>query len=210
MTISINKRIQGNYVLSATGTVTIDSNLIVTGTTTTVNSTETTISDRSITLNSGEVGSGVFGIYSGIEVDRGLLDTVALRWNEGTDIWELTKDGSAYSAIATSSDLSAFLTDVIDDISPQLGGNLDVNGKTITSASGGDVTITADGSGQLKLNKVVSMQDQGSAPSATAGYNKLYSSSTQGGGGTGLYFVNSTTTDELASRTKAIVYSLIF
>ena len=205
--MSITKRIQGNYTLAATGSVTIDANLIVTGSTTTVNTTETTISDRSITLNNGEVGAGVTGVYSGIEVDRGSLDTVALRWNEGITAWELTNDGSTYSAIQT---ISGSITAVVDDTSPQLGGNLDVNGRTITSVSGGDVTITADGSGQLKLDKVVSIQDQGSAPSATAGYNKLYSSSTQGGGGTGLYFVNSSTTDELASRTKAIVYSLIF
>ena len=208
--MSITKRIQGNYTLAATGSVTIDANLIVTGSTTTVNTSETTISDRSITLNNGEVGAGVTGVYSGIEVDRGSLDIVALRWNEGITAWELTNDGSTYSAIQTSSGSSGYIAAVVDDTSPQLGGNLDVNGRTITSVSGGDVTITADGSGQLKLDKVVSIQDQGSAPSATAGYNKLYSSSTQGGGGTGLYFVNSSTTDELASRTKAIVYSLIF
>ena len=208
--MSITKRIQGNYTLAATGSVTIDANLIVTGSTTTVNTSETTISDRSITLNNGEVGAGVTGVYSGIEVARGSLDIVALRWNEGITAWELTNDGSTYSAIQTSSGSSGYIAAVVDDTSPQLGGNLDVNGRTITSVSGGDVTITADGSGQLKLDKVVSIQDQGSAPSATAGYNKLYSSSTQGGGGTGLYFVNSSTTDELASRTKAIVYSLIF
>jgi hypothetical protein len=208
--MSTTKRITGDYTISATGNVNIDGNLIVSGTTSTVNTTETTIADRSITLNNGELGAGVTGVYSGIEVDRGSLDIVALRWNEGITAWELTNDGSSYSAIQTASGSSGYIQDVVDDTSPQLGGNLDVNGRTITSASNGDVTITADGSGQLKLDKVVSLQDQGSAPGATAGYNKLYSSSTQGGGGTGLYFVNSTTTDELASRSKSIVYSLIF
>ena len=33
------------------------------------------------------------------------------------------------------------LTDVVQDTTPQLGGNLDVNGKTITSASNGNVDI---------------------------------------------------------------------
>ena len=208
--MSITKRIQGNYTLEATGSVTIDANLIVTGTTTTVNTTETTISDRSIILNSGEVGAGVTGVYSGIEVDRGSSNDVALRWNESAGYWELTNDGSTYSALQTTSGLAGYLENVVEDTTPQLGGNLDVNGKTITSASSGDVVITADGTGQLKINKTISIQDQGSAPSATAGYNKLYSSATQGGGGTGLYYVNSTSSDELVSRTKAIVYSLIF
>lgn len=208
--MSITKRIQGNYTLAATGSVTIDANLIVTGSTTTVNTTETIISDRSITLNNGEVGAGVTGVYSGIEVDRGSEDDVSLRWNESSGYWELTNDGSTYSAIQTTSGSSGFITSVVDDTTPQLGGDLDVNGQTITSTSDGDVVITADGTGQLKIDKAVSIQDQGSAPSATAGYNKLYSSATQGGGGTGLYYVNSTTSDELVSRTKAIVYSLIF
>ena len=207
--MSITKRIQGDYTLAATGSVTIDANLIVTGTTTTVNTSETTISDRSITLNSGEVGAGVTGNYSGIEVDRGSSNDVALRWNEGAGYWELTNDGSIYSAIQTSSGSSGFITSVVDDTTPQLGGNLDVNGREITSASNGDVVITADGTGQLKINKEMSLINQPSAPSAVSGYNKLYSGA-QGGGGTGLHFVNTTASDELVSRTKAIVYSLIF
>jgi hypothetical protein len=208
--MSTTKRISGEYTIRATGNVVIESNLIVAGTTTTVNTTETTISDRSITLNSGEVAAGVTGNYSGIEVDRGTLSTVALRWSEPGGYWELTNDGSTYSAIQTTSGSAGFLANVVEDTTPQLGGSLDVNGKTITSASNGNVVITANGTGQLKLDKVVSLQDQGSTPSATTGYNKLYSSGTQGGGGTGLYYVNNTTSDELVSRTKAIVYSLIF
>ena len=43
--------------------------------------------------------------------------------------------------------------DVIDDVTPQLGGNLDVNGKVITSASNGAVEITPNGTGMLKLGK---------------------------------------------------------
>ena len=207
--MSITKRIQGNYTLAATGSVTIDANLIVTGSTTTVNTTETTISDRSITLNSGEVGTGVTGVYSGIEVDRGSANTVSLRWNEVAGYWELTNDGSTYSALQTTSGSAGYLANVVEDTTPQLGGNLDVNGKTITSASSGDVVITADGTGQLKINKEMSLINQPTTPSAVSGYNKFYSGP-QGGGGTGLHFVNTTTNDELVSRTKAIVYSLIF
>jgi hypothetical protein len=218
--MSLTKRINGRYTISSSdditlasaGNVNISGNLIVAGTTTTVNSTDTEIADKLITLNKGESGTGVQGdTFAGIEIDRGSAADVALRWNDTTDTWQATVDGSTYYDLVTTATLPPpGIFNIVEDTTPQLGGNLDVNGKTITSTAGGDVTITTDGTGQLKLNKVVSIQDQGSAPSATAGYNKLYSSSTQGGGGTGLYFVNSTTTDELASRTKAIVYSLIF
>jgi hypothetical protein len=209
--MSTIKRITGDYTIDATGNVNISGNLIVSGTTTTVNSTDTEIADRLITLNKGEAGAGVTGIYSGIEIDRGSSDNVALRWNESSDLWEVTIDGTTYYTIITSGTLPpAGISNIVEDLTPQLGGDLDVNGYAITSASNGDVVISVDGTGQLKLNKVVSIQDQVSSPASTAGYNKLYSSATQAGGGSGLYFVNTSTSDELVSKTKALAYSLIF
>ena len=38
----------------------------------------------------------------------------------------------------------------------------------------------------------------------------IYNSGTPGGGGTGLYYVNTTSSDELVSRRKAIIYGIIF
>ena len=43
------------------------------------------------------------------------------------------------------------LTDIVQDTTPQLGGNLDVNSKTITSASNGNVDIDPDGTGDILL-----------------------------------------------------------
>lgn len=208
--MSTIKRITGDYTISPTGNLIIDGNLLVTGTTTTVDTTETTISDKIITLNSGEVGSGVTGIYSGFEIDRGSLDNVGLRWNETIDKWELSTDGLSYSEILTSGVGDGYLQNVVEDTTPQLGGNLDVNGKTITSVSDGDIVLDPNGTGLLKIDASVSLQDQASAPGSSAGYNKLYSSATQGGGASGLYFVNSSNSDELASRTRALLYGLIF
>jgi hypothetical protein len=51
---------------------------------------------------------------------------------------------------------------------------------------------------------------QTSAIASTASYTGIYSTSTVGGGGTGLYFVNTNNTDELVSRRRSIVYSIIF
>jgi hypothetical protein len=49
-------------------------------------------------------------------------------------------------------------------------------------------------------------------PSPTGKINEImiYSTSTVGGGGTGLYYVNDSNTDELISRRKAIIYGIIF
>ena len=47
---------------------------------------------------------------------------------------------------------SGGLSDIVGDTSPQLGGNLDVNGNAIISASNGNIEITPNGSGKVILD----------------------------------------------------------
>ncbi len=86
-----NPTIAGNLIVSG--------NLTVSGTTTTVNTETINLADNIITLNSNETGTP--SENAGIEVERGTSTNVALRWNETTDIWEITKDGSNYYEIQT-------------------------------------------------------------------------------------------------------------
>lgn len=44
------------------------------------------------------------------------------------------------------------IAEVVEDTTPQLGGDLDVNGNSIVSASNGDIAITPDGSGKVVLD----------------------------------------------------------
>ena len=97
---------------------------------------------------------------------------------------------------------------MVDDTSPQLGGNLDVNGYSIVSVSNGDIVISPNGSGITQISGGIKLGN-GSAPSATASYTKLYAA-TPGTGGTGLFFVNTAASDELVSTAKAVVYGIIF
>ena len=84
------------------GALTVGGNLTVNGTTTSVNSTVVNIKDEMITLNFGEAGTGVTPSTrrAGIQVDRGTSADVSIQWNEQTDQWELTNDGTNYSPIA--------------------------------------------------------------------------------------------------------------
>jgi hypothetical protein len=75
-------------------------NLVVSGTTTTVNSTVVDIADNALNLNSNASGAPSLDAY--LNVVRGTSATVAVRWNESNDQWELTNDGTTYSAIVTS------------------------------------------------------------------------------------------------------------
>lgn len=110
------KKTSGNYVIQTprsnngsnitldTDGVIITGNLNVLGNVTTINTTDTNILDRIITLNAGEVGNGVTGggNVSGIAIDRGGFANVDLRWNENYQKWEFTNDGTAYSNIGAS------------------------------------------------------------------------------------------------------------
>jgi len=73
-----------------------------------------------------------------------ILDGLKYPQTDGQAGWFLKTDGAGQLSFAT--------TDVLGDTSPQLGGNLDVNGYSIVSALDGDITITAVGSGNIVLD----------------------------------------------------------
>lgn len=211
--MSANKRITGDYNIETvsgnvgiTSDVVITGNLTVTGTSTEIVSTDTAITDRVITLNDGEVGAGVTGVTSGIEIDRGSSTNARLVYDESVDTWKLDNGSGALVAIATSAGGGVGITEVVEDTTPQLGGDLDVNGHNIGEASS-DVTILAD---EVNLDAdAVRILNNPGTPSSESGYNKLYSA-TPSSGGSGLFFTNDSTSDELVSKSKAIVYGIIF
>ena len=53
------------------------------------------------------------------------------------------------------------LNDVVDDTTPQLGGNLDVNGQSIVSVSAGDISITPDTTGNVIIDGLKHPQADG-------------------------------------------------
>ena len=194
------KRISGNYTIDPTGTfsvlanTTITGDLTVTGTQTTISSTDLAIKDRMIVLNQGETGAGITGTYAGIEVERGSATNVVLRFNETTDTWQFTNNGSTYG----------------DILSTTLTGDLDTNGYNLTSGtSNQDINLIPNGTGRVGIEGALKLNDQGSAPASATGATLLYAG-TAGGGGSGVFFVDGSTSDELVSKSKAIVYGLIF
>ena len=86
--------------LTVAGDTIITGDLTVSGTTTTINTSELNIGDNIITLNSDETGTP--SQNAGIEVERGTATNVAIRWNETSDAWEFTNDGTTYVAFGTS------------------------------------------------------------------------------------------------------------
>ena len=61
-------------------------------------------------------------------------------------------DGALKKVDAGELGVGTALTNVVGDTTPQLGGNLDVNGNEITSASNGNVVVNPNGSGTISLS----------------------------------------------------------
>ncbi len=59
-------------------------------------------------------------------------------------------NGSSFVAVVAGA-----MTSLVVDSTPQLGGNLDVNGNSIVSTSNGDITIAPNGAGEINLNGTV-------------------------------------------------------
>jgi hypothetical protein len=85
-------------------------------------------------------GTPTLGTAAALDVGTGASNVVQL-------------DGSARLPAVDGSQLtnlpSGGLSAVVDDTTPQLGGNLDTNGQSITSASNADVTIDPNGTGDI-------------------------------------------------------------
>ena len=82
-----------------------------------------------------------------------VLDGVNWPQTAGTSGYFLTTDGTNQSSWVQVIQATGFeIESVLDDTTPQLGGNLDVNGNTITSVSGGNITITPDTTGSVVLD----------------------------------------------------------
>ena len=83
-------------------------NLTVNGTQTVVNTETLTVDDNIIVLNNNEAGTP--SQDAGIEVERGTSTNVKLQFDEGTDKWQFTNDGSTYNDILTVTQVEALLS----------------------------------------------------------------------------------------------------
>ena len=93
-------------------TVVIRGNLQVDGTTTTVNSATLSVADNIIVLNKDVTGSP--SENAGLEVERGSATNVKFRWNETTDKWQFTEDGTTFYNLVQIQDASETVKGIIE------------------------------------------------------------------------------------------------
>jgi len=118
--------------------LTVTGNLVVNGNTTTLNTETINVEDNIIVLNSTVTASPT--LDAGIEVERGTSNNAILKWNETTDSWQISEDGTNFANIATTDDVSAVSVTSLNDV--------------------GDVTIANAAAGQfLKWNGTAWVND---------------------------------------------------
>ena len=86
-----------------------------------------------------------------------VIDGISHPTSDGANGQVLTTNGSGALSFQSVNQLSGSgIEDIVDDTTPQLGGNLDVNGKDIVSVSDGDIEFTPDGTGAVVFKGVTS------------------------------------------------------
>ncbi|NDC96564.1 hypothetical protein EB077_14770, partial [bacterium] len=116
--------------------VVIEGDLTVNGDVVTLNTTTLTVEDNIILLNKNV--TGVPSLDAGLEINRGNSANVKLIYDEGTDQWKFTNDGSQYYAIPTGIPTTSFTFSGDSGTSQTLN-----NGDTITVAGGSGISTVA-------------------------------------------------------------------
>jgi hypothetical protein len=180
----------GSNITITTDTLYVNGNMVVGGNTVAVSQNTLQVENTMILLNAGETGPGISAPsrVSGIEVARGSLANVQLRYNETFLRWELSNDGANYSAILFSASGGAALANIYQDPAPSLSANLDLAGRTIFRSNLYYPNVAATyGSATMTIGNVTRT------------------------GGTGLYVSNDIYANvEMINTTRSIAYSIIF
>jgi len=105
-----------------------------------------------IKANVTTVANNVTGVNSFAERYRVGSSDPTTSLDEGDLFYNSTDNAVKFYNGTSWSSIQAGLTDIVGDVTPQLGGNLDVNGNSIVSASNGNIAITPNGSGKVILD----------------------------------------------------------
>jgi hypothetical protein len=132
-------------------------------------------------------------------VAGGLIQTEVIA--SATKIEFLVRSGSPSSLQVRSEINSAGL--FVDNVNSFLN--------TVQTKPGSAATLLLKGDSQnVEVDSFFNLTNQITTPLASSGRNKLFSRATTGPGKTGLFFVNTTTADELVAKDRALLFSILF
>jgi len=187
-------------IKSGNGTLKIDGNLTVSGTTTTVESETVTIADNILLINSNATGTP--SENGGIEIERGTEPNVELLWDESADRWSVGAQTFHAGAIVTTT----FTGNVTGDVT----GNITSNGLSTFSSidiNGGNIDGTVIGASNPQVGTFTTLTgtlDYSNLINVPANFTELVEDTTpQLGGNLDLNTFDLTTTDNFATLTTS-------
>jgi hypothetical protein len=158
---------------------------------------------RITSASSGSSATDTFKTISVSGQDNVVADssTDTLTFVAGSNM-TITTNSSTDTITFTAAGGGSGITSVADDSSPQLGGDLDVNGRSIVSASNGNISITPNGTGKVILDGLSYPTGDGSNGQVltTDGAGVLSFTTVSGGGGSGISNVVEDTTPQLGGN----------
>jgi len=103
------------------------------------------------------------------------------------------------------------IASLADDSSPQLGGDLDVNGNSIVSASNGNIAITPNGSGKVIIDGLSHPVADGNAGQVlkTDGSGNLAFASVGSLAGSGIQNVSDDSSPQLGGNLDLVTHSIV-
>ena len=212
--MNTKKRIDGDYfieTINATDMVhiasntEIDGNLTVSGNVTYINTEQLDVKDPFVMVNMSNTAT--YASNAGLLTHKTATTFAGIRYNTTDNKWELSTSTGTTGETGTWSEIGTAAASAVAGANTQVqfnnSGNFGASANlTFTDTSqlniGGNVNVTTG----LQLADVA-------APGAVTNTTVLHGG-TAGSGGTGVYFVDGSTTDELVSKSKAIVFGIIF
>jgi len=158
--------------LSMGGDLTVTGNLTVNGTTTTINTDTLAVEDNEITLNANVSGSPT--LDASVIVNRGTSSDVSIKWNETSDAWQFTNDGSTFYNLPTVDNNTTYTVSAQDGTSGKkiirLTGS-DASTDDVTLVEGAGITLSRAGDEITITNSGMGTTYSISAETATGGTN---------------------------------------
>ena len=213
--MNTKKRIDGDYYIETintedrvyinTNTMEVDGNLVVSGNITYINTEILDVKDPFIVTNSSNTST--YASNAGLLTHKTASTFAGIRYNTTDNKWEISTSTSETGETGTWNEIGTASAGSVAGANTQVQFN---NEGSFGASANFTFTDTSqlNVAGNINLTTGLQLADS-AAPGSVANTTVLYGN-VAGSGGTGVYFVDGSTADELVSKSKAIVFGIIF
>lgn len=212
--MNTKKRIDGDYYIETinagdmvhiNSNTEIDGNLTVNGNVTYINTEVLDVKDPFIMVNSSNTST--YGSNSGILTHKTATTYAGIRYNNIDGRWELSTSTSDSGETGTWTEIGTATAGAVAGANTQVQFN---NAGSFGASANMTFTDTSQLNVGGNINVTAGLQLADSAAPGAVTNTTVLHGGIAGSGGTGVYFVDGSTTDELVSKSKAIVFGIIF